>query len=147
MLNEKEIAAYTADLLADGEDFSYGSAVNDIMVMVWEDNHDPVDEFRENGYYTKMRDLVVSGKVSGTFYRGVDNINQTDYTDRISSWTANPDTALKFTSEEDPIVLRCTFVNHPGLMLKNSREEEFIMGEMHVTSCTRNGDYYDITIV
>lgn len=55
----------------EGLEPKYGSIENDLMVLEWEGQVDPIEAFKKEGLYDKYTKLVESCTISGTFYRSL----------------------------------------------------------------------------
>ena len=76
----------------------YGSVKNDIMVREWDEFRNPVVEFKNEGLYEDFKLLVHSRRVTGTFYRVVEEDehfehlrtgDKIDYRSCLTNWISN----------------------------------------------------------
>lgn len=118
----QDVARFRREMQEEGETFTYGGAAQDMLVMSWDEHHNPVEEFKERGYYTYMKTLVSSGRVSGTMYRGTDwdcshlKVGEKiDYSNRLTTWSRKIEQATDFCDPERPILLKLTCQSAPGL--------------------------------
>jgi len=122
-LRETEI-----EWLEEGLEPSYGSVENDLLVQEWEMNEDPVTQFKSEGFYDKLKEVVHSRNVTGTFYRTLEfpmNPKPGDtFYFYMSTWT-------KRVPKSDPYITMMKLVceNVPGIELRY----EVILGECKLT--------------
>lgn len=123
----------------EGLEPTYGSIENDLLIQAWEDYHDPVPVFKEEGLYEKLKAVVDSSEISGIFYRSED-VNHLqvgdliDYRSCLTRWTK--------VQDEDGISLKLTCEKVPGLELK----KEVILGECQLKVVSRSGNMIEVTL-
>lgn len=133
---------------AEGLEPTYGSIENDLLVQAWEDHHDPVPLFKKEGLYEKLKTLVHSLKISGTFYHEAEESEHfehlqpgdtIDYRSCLTRWLKDePDEP----DEDEPIILKLTCERVPGLEMKR----EVILGECQLTVVSRSSNVIEVTL-
>ena len=132
---------------------SYGSVKNDIMIQRWDELCDPVVEFKKEGLYNDLKNLVHSRRISGTFYRVVDEHehfehlqaeDKIDYRSCLTGWFVN---FREDEYEEDCCFMKITCGNVPGLEIKDREKvASIILGECQLTVLSRSEKIIEVCI-
>ena len=116
----------------------YGSIINDLMVMKWQDYEHGGDEFKLEGVYDLFRDLVHSHTVSGTLY----------HVWAVSEVRIEPGDSVTLTlsnwEEEKPrvkcIILKLEAHELPGMKLHDFT----VLGERTFKCISKEGNVYTV---
>lgn len=116
----------------------YGSIENDLMIQAWEQYHDPVSEFKRENLYHKLKTLVHSHKISGTFY------SEDDHSAQLLDTISLPLTRwVKHQPEYDGgVFLKMTCEGVPGLTMR----DEIILGECTLTVVSRSKEMIEVRL-
>ncbi len=120
---------------------TYGSIENDLLVQSWEVFDEPVFEFKDAHHYDKLKDIVHSNRVSGTFYRDVEDSFNPQPGDSINLYLTSWKESNR-ESCEHICVYTLTCENVPGIRLR----DEIILGECRITVASRTENSIEVRI-
>lgn len=115
---------------------SYGSIENDLMIQAWEQYHDPVSEFKREGLYQKLKTLVHSHKISGTFYC------EDDHSAQLLNQITLPLTRWVTDQSDEGVFLKLTCEGAPGLAMR----DDLILGECTLTVISRSKEMVEVRL-
>lgn len=143
-----DVEAIKAEWAEEDLEPMYGSVENDLMVMAWEQYHNPAGEFKKEDLYEEMKALVHSHKISGVFYRDLEEAEHLapgdtiDYRRCLTTWIKRQ------LPEDDPVIMKLACTDATGLNIgRNEQEGSVILGECQLKVISRSEKLIEVQLV